>query len=267
MQKGRTGAANGRVGGRLSGGKRARTALKAVPRVRVVGAASRTAGGGIVAAPALQSAPAVDPLAVAAATTQSMGALLGLTPTRMGQAAQVAMATLAAFQAAGGAPAATSTPTLEQPAATGGKRKLSFQAPASGTVDFPKTKAWAAAAPGSTLAVVKRGALVAIQPAVSYRAGKDYDWDDVCAVGRLILEGNIKEMTELDKKKPDGSPLYKVPRTTMNKWVKHAGLRCTVCSVVLAAWCLQSASWVVTQLVTPALRGPLAGVCSHDHEA
>ena len=29
-----------------------------------------------------------------------------------------------------------------------------------------------------------------------------------------------------------------------------------------AAWCLQSASWVVTQLVTPALRGALAGVCS-----
>ena len=24
-----------------------------------------------------------------------------------------------------------------------------------------------------------------------------------------------------------------------------------------AAWCLQSASWVVTQLITPALRGPL----------
>ena len=60
----------GRVGGRLSGESVPRqTALKAVPRVRdrVVGAASRTAGGGIVAAPALQSAPAVDPLAVAAA--------------------------------------------------------------------------------------------------------------------------------------------------------------------------------------------------------
>ena len=43
MAKG--GAANGRIGGKLSGGVRARNILQAMPRVKIVGAIAKHAGG------------------------------------------------------------------------------------------------------------------------------------------------------------------------------------------------------------------------------
>jgi hypothetical protein len=220
VKQGRTGAANGRIGGRLSGGKRAQKALRAAPRVKVVGAVSKPSGGAVVGRGAPQAALRPDQLAAAAAAAQAMGQMLGLTPTRIGQASQVAIAAVAAIQATGGAPALAATPVVKPQAQSSAKRKLPMHRPAPAEVSFPQTKVRAAGTPATALAGGKRGQLVVVQPSGQYGAGKKYDWDDVVAVGKLLLEGKIKEMVELDKTKPDGSLLYKVPRTTMNKWVK-----------------------------------------------
>ena len=105
--EGRTGAANGRTGGKLSGGVRARNALQAMPRVKIVGAIAKPPKGGDVAVPAPESSPRSAGLAAAAAAAAAMGAALGLTPTRMAQAQQVAVAAVAAQQAAEATTAAT----------------------------------------------------------------------------------------------------------------------------------------------------------------
>ena len=220
VAQGRTGAANGRIGGRLSGGKRAQKALRAAPRVKVVGAISKPSGGAIVGSGAPQAALLPAQLAAAAAAAQAMGQLLGLTPTRMTQASQVAIAAVAATQATGGAPALAATPVVEPQVQSSSKRKLPMQPPASAEVPFLQRKARAAYTPATALAGGKRGQLVVVQPSGQYGAGKAYGWDDVVAVGKLLQEGKIKQKTELDKTKPDGSLLYKVPRTTMNKWLK-----------------------------------------------
>ena len=124
MAKGRTGAANGRTGGKLSGEARARNALQAMPRVKIVGAIAKPPKGGDVAVPAPESSPRSAGLAAAAAAAAAMGAALGLTPTRMAQAQQVAVAAVAAQQAAAATTAATQkTPGSELRPAAGGKRK------------------------------------------------------------------------------------------------------------------------------------------------
>jgi len=122
MAKGKTGAAKGRTGGKLSGGVRARNSLQAMPRVKIVGAIAKHAGGGDVAAPAPRRSPRSAGLAAAAAATAAMGEALGLTPTRMAQAQQVAVAAVVAQQAAAAATAAVQHTPRSGPAA-GGKRK------------------------------------------------------------------------------------------------------------------------------------------------
>ena len=224
MGKASTGASNGRVGGRLSGGTRARKALHAASRVRVVGPVAKTPGGGSGAVSALVGALDMDPLAAASAAVLKMGQMLGLSPNSMKQSSQVALAAVAAAQAVGGSAAAATSPALEQlpsvPASAKGKGRALLAAPTPAVVTFPKKKVRAADTPATGLCGGKRGQLVAVQPKSSYAAGKTYNWDDVVAVGTLIASGKIKGMVELDEKLKDGSLKYKVPRTTMNSWVK-----------------------------------------------
>ena len=104
MAKG--GAANGQIGGKLSGGVQARNSLQAMPRVKIVGSISKHAGGGDVAAPAPRCSPRSVGLAAAAAAKAAMREALGLTPTRMAQAHQVAVAAVVAQQAAAASTAA-----------------------------------------------------------------------------------------------------------------------------------------------------------------
>ena len=79
MTKARTGAANGRAGGKLSGGARARNTLRALPRVKIVGTIEKRPVGAERPARALESSPQSAGLAAAAAATAAMGAALGLT--------------------------------------------------------------------------------------------------------------------------------------------------------------------------------------------
>ena len=72
----RTGATNGRVGGRLSAGSRASKALAAAPKVKVVGVAANSTPQ----SPAEPSNQAFDQLNAAAHAAQMMAARLGLSP-------------------------------------------------------------------------------------------------------------------------------------------------------------------------------------------
>ena len=98
-----------------------------------------------------------------------------------------------------------------------GKRKASDNSP---PLPFRAVKSRPAppSSSAATLTDGKRGAVVAVKPAAMYGAGKSYFWKDVVAVAKLLQEGKIA-LADLDKTKPDGSLLHKVPRTSMTKWL------------------------------------------------
>ena len=182
MTRDSTGAANGRVGGRLGGGSRARTALSKTPRVRVVGAVPPAALAALPAVPSAREPLEQVQMDAASSAITLMGAALNLTPTRMAQAAQVAMAAVAASQAARAAgPAhalAPTTPAVSTKAQ--GKRRLALASASQSVVSFPRTKARPVEVTPA-LGAGRRGSVLVVQPAAEYGAGKTYDWNDAVA--------------------------------------------------------------------------------------
>ena len=179
MTRDSTGAANGRVGGRLGGGSRARTALSKTPRVRVVGAVPPAALAALPAVPSAREPLEQVQMDAASSAITLMGAALNLTPTRMAQAAQVAMAAVAASQAARAAgPAhaqavlAPTTPAVSTKAQ--GKRRLALASASQSVVSFPRTKARPVEVTPA-LGAGRRGSVLVVQPAAEYGAGKTYD--------------------------------------------------------------------------------------------
>ena len=218
-QKGRAGGAEGRVGGRLSAGSRAQNNLAKAPKVRVLGPLP----GALRSPQQQQHAPNYQAAALAC---EAMSALLGLSPNSSASAAKVAAAAVAASAApvpgsssGAGASAGSGGLTTAGPgrSAAAGKRKASDNSP---PLPFRAVKSRPAPPSSSAAALTdgKRGAVVAVKPAAMYGAGKSYFWKDVVAVAKLLQEGKIA-LADLDKTKPDGSLLHKVPRTSMTKWL------------------------------------------------
>ena len=131
LPRARTGATNGRVAGRLSAGLRARKALTKAPRVKVVrvlgGKTPEPAPAPAAAAPV----PTVEPLLVAqlnaaAGAADTMATMLGLTPTKVAAAKQVALAAVSACIAAGSShgpePVLSETPAPSVSAEAAGKQ-------------------------------------------------------------------------------------------------------------------------------------------------
>ena len=215
--KGRAGGAEGRVGGRLSAGSRAQKNLAKAPRVKVLGGLS-----GALRSPLQQGAPNYQ---AAAFACTAMSELLGLSPNTSALAAKVAAAAVAASAApvsssGAGASAGSVGPGLAaapRRSAPAGKRKASD---GLSSLLFPvvKRRPVSASSSAATLTEGKRGAVVAVKPAATYGAGKSYFWKDVVEVAKL-LQGHKISLADLDKTKPGGSLLYKVPRTSMTKWL------------------------------------------------
>jgi hypothetical protein len=150
--------------------------------------------------------------------------LLGLSPGAAREAKIAAVAAVAAGSLAASAfgvprPAQQLPPPAQAPPAAqcGTKRPAeSGKAPAAAPVKAAKRSGGSGSL--DVLSSGRRGELVVVQPSATYAAGKSYFWDDVVAVARL-LEGGKITLKDLDKKKPDGDLLYRVPRTTMTKWL------------------------------------------------
>ena len=190
MVKGRTGAANGRTGGKLGGGIRARNTLKALPRVKIVGAIAQSSGGSTRALLSPASPPGTVGVAAASRAIMMMGQALELTPTRMGLAQQVAVAAVAAQQAASSSFSAPPSVPAAQPRGNAGKHTLALVTPASSKPVAKRPAACRApdSVPTTGLAAGKRGTMVVVQPKSSYGANKTFFWADVVAVGQLIKE-------------------------------------------------------------------------------
>ena len=205
-----TGKEQARTGGRLSAGSRAATMLKAVPKVKVVGVAAPRKGSYPPSPLRERNPEAITAAATAAGTAAGEHVVdafdfsprtAGIMKGAAAAAAAAAAATIQAFMGkVAGAPAMSAPLTAGRPS-TGTRMKL-----------FPTDKS-------SGLPPSSRGTTLQVIPSVSYGARKDYFWEDIVAVGRLLAAGKIT-MTALRKQNADGTPRYLVPYSTMFAWNK-----------------------------------------------
>ena len=189
-----SGAANGRLGGRLSGGARARKSLADAPRVRFVQPTS---------APSLGSAIAGQ-VAVLKKRRKSAGDAPNGTSAERGVLREIAAsAACAAETALAAAAAAQAAVDAEEPPPPPKALKRSTNSNV----------------PPAPLFSAKRGAVVEVIAAATYGARKTYDWDDVVDLGQKIESGALK-IADVNNKDENGNWIHKVPYTTMRDWIK-----------------------------------------------
>ena len=187
-----SGAANGRLGGRLSGGSRARKSLANVQRVRFVHPTSAPTLGSTIAGK-VEALKKSEKRRKSAGDAPSADVLREIAASAA-RAAESAVAAAAAAQAAADA---------EEPPPPPKAMKRSTKSNV----------------PPAPLFSAKRGAVVEVIAAATYGAGKSYDWDDVVDLGQKIESGALK-IADVNNKDENGDWIHKVPYTTMRDWIK-----------------------------------------------
>ena len=198
-----TGASRGREGGRIGAGVRASKALANAPRVRVVGTLSKAAGKqraseAMAPQPARTETFSAEALKRAMEAAKAAAESMGITPSKHVAVMASAVAGVMAVQ--------------PQPA---GCKAGSSSAPrvAPSPIRAPTIEE------AQSLSGHGRGQLVIVKPAAQYTARKEYEFDDVCALGSKLLAKTLV-VADLSKKNADGSWLHHIPRTTMTtKWL------------------------------------------------
>ena len=160
-----SGAANGHLGGRLSGGARARKSLANVQRVRFVHPTSAPTLGSAIAGK-VEALKKSEKRRKSAGDAPSADVLREIAASAA-RAAESAVAAAAAAQAAADA---------EEPPPPPKAMKRSTKSNV----------------PPAPLSSVKRGAVVGIVAAATYGAGKTYDWEDIVDLGEKIDSGALK---------------------------------------------------------------------------
>ena len=227
---GRTGAQNGRCGGRLSGGKRAASALAHAPKVRVIGRA--TGGVRVVVQEESEQLPA-SPTAQAAKVMGIADAIadaLNLSPGGL-KVAKIAAASAYAVGMVDGSGHAVALSTggsgqqsgkhvVPRPAGPSSSKKQKAYSSSSAHPSSASSSALSGAAPvDSSLAGGKRGEQVIVQPKAQYGAGKTYEWNDVVVACKKIGAGQLT-LADLGTKDAFGKLKHRVPRTSINRWLK-----------------------------------------------
>jgi hypothetical protein len=243
-EKGRSGAANGRLGGRLSGAAKASDRLRHLPRLTSLISKKKKKSGGDkrprrVKAGGLPAADAAGIKALGAA----YGHALDLNPRERRLVELGAAAFALGFRAACDAPSnpaehAAVSMEIETPLTTRvpdserqrpkrpaqavaiAANKKQRRATATTATATPQAAAESSgAAMTKSIRRGKRGDVFEVSFKASYGAGKDYTWDDVVNVCRLLTDKKLN-LVDLDTVDETGRLLHKVPRTTAERWLQ-----------------------------------------------
>jgi methyl coenzyme M reductase subunit C len=111
---------------------------------------------------------------------------------------------------------------METEADAGAQAGPATEPPRARAASAPPRVRGDSAADKAALAAVKRGQTVVVKPSAGYRG---YTFEDVCEIGQRIKDGTLT-VHGLNACDENGQPKYKVPRSTMRRWIKtdHGGM-------------------------------------------
>ena len=227
--KGRMGGSYGRLGGQLSGASRARAALRNTQPVRVVTEplGSRKEGSTRQQATHMFDANSVAALAQALAfeqtqmLTEKVAALEAKLALQQQPQQQLTLslsaATASSSRAARSARRSSAPEAAQIRTDAGAQAQPATEPPRARAASAPPRVRGNSEADKAALAGVRRGQNVIVKPRAGYRK---YTLEDVCELGQLIKDRKLT-LRGLNARDKNGQPKYKVPRSTMQDWVKR----------------------------------------------